>query len=110
MNWEKLDFEEKYNMDRVHTLKTWPKYWDGVCDATKTFEVRKDDRGFQVGDTLELLRWNPETGKEEYTTLPDGTECSLILATVTYVLPGGSFGIAEGFCVLGLGNKTVLKG
>lgn len=104
-----MRWEDKYNMDRVHHLKTWPEYWDAVCDGTKTFEVRKDDRGFQVGDTLELLRWNPETKREEYTT-SDGEECSLLLVTVTYILPGGSFGIAEGFCVLGIGNKTVLRG
>ena len=41
---------------QVHQLKTWPQYWDAVQRGEKTFEVRKDDRGFQRGDILELQR------------------------------------------------------
>lgn len=41
----------------VHELKTLPKFFDAVREGKKTFEVRKDDRNFQVGDTLELKKW-----------------------------------------------------
>lgn len=41
----------------VHSLKTDTKYFDAVCQGKKKFEVRKDDRPFAVGDTLELLEY-----------------------------------------------------
>ncbi|WP_068786643.1 DUF3850 domain-containing protein [Paenibacillus phocaensis] len=54
---------------KVHELKTWPEYFRAVVSPTvrkrKTVEIRKDDRGFEVGDTLRLLEFDPE--KSEYT-------------------------------------------
>src|SRR5512134_650630 len=49
----------------THALKTWPIYFQPLYDGKKTFEVRKNDRGFKVGDTLNLLEWDPEM--ERYT-------------------------------------------
>jgi hypothetical protein len=77
----------------THHLKTWPPYFQAVADKRKTFEVRKADRPFSEGDSLYLQEWNP--GTEDYT----GRE---IFALISYVLPGGAFGIEEGYCVLGL--------
>lgn len=42
-----------------HELKIWPQYYCRVADGTKTFEVRKNDRGYQPGDTVELIEWDP---------------------------------------------------
>lgn len=42
---------------QVHQLKTWPMHFDNVIDGTKTFELRKDDRGFNKGDILILREW-----------------------------------------------------
>lgn len=39
-----------------HVLKTLPDYFDAVARGEKTFEVRRDDRGFQKGDILVLHR------------------------------------------------------
>ena len=44
----------------LHDLKTLPKYFEAVKDGDKTFEVRKDDRDFQVGDYVNLREWNGE--------------------------------------------------
>ena len=38
-----------------HELKIWPEYFDPVEAGLKTFEIRKNDRGFAMGDRL-LLR------------------------------------------------------
>lgn len=44
----------------VHKLKTWPAFFRRVASGEKTFEIRKDDRGFQKGDVLLLQEWDPK--------------------------------------------------
>jgi len=43
---------------RAHELKTWPEYFEQIWNGTKTFEVRKNDRGYQKGDTVILREWD----------------------------------------------------
>lgn len=43
-----------------HELKILPPYFEAVIDGRKTFEIRKDDRGFQAGDTVTLREYDPE--------------------------------------------------
>jgi hypothetical protein len=38
-----------------HTLKIWDKLFQLIVDDEKRHEVRKNDRGFKIGDALELL-------------------------------------------------------
>ena len=47
-----------------HRLKCWPVFYADIVNGSKTFELRRDDRGFQVGDLLILQEWDPED--EEY--------------------------------------------
>lgn len=91
----------------IHQIKCWTEYFDALIDGTKTFEVRKDDRGYQVGDTLLLQEWGTVpyllhadhlTGvaeRDDYT----GRIC---IRRVTYVLRGRQFGIENGYVVMGL--------
>jgi len=46
----------------THKLKTLPQYFANVLDGSKTFEVRKNDRGFQKGDKV-ILREFDDKGK-----------------------------------------------
>jgi hypothetical protein len=80
-------------MKQKHELKTWPMFFEAVRLGVKNFEVRENDRGFEAGDTLLLKEWEPMTKK--YT----GRYCERY---VTYVLPGGNFGVAPNFCVMGI--------
>lgn len=78
---------------RVHQLKVWPQYYSAVAVGAKTFEVRKADRDYGVGDHLILCAWEPM--HQRYT----GQRTTCI---ITYVLPGGQFGIEAGYCILGI--------
>ncbi|WP_204333931.1 DUF3850 domain-containing protein [Rhizobium ruizarguesonis] len=41
-----------------HQLKILPSHMNAVVEGAKRFEVRDNsDRGFQAGDTFELLEW-----------------------------------------------------
>lgn len=48
-------------MNKIHRLKTWPEPFEGLCRGVKTFEIRKDDREYKVGDFLVLDEWDPAT-------------------------------------------------
>lgn len=87
-------------MSGHHELKTEHPYFEAVLRGDKTFEVRRNDRDFQTGDTLSLVEipqppplagsacWYPEPRR--------------INATITYILHGPKYGIEAGFCVLGI--------
>lgn len=75
-----------------HYLKAWPEYFQAVKDGTKTFEIRKDDRNFQVNDTLVLQEYDPETG---YTGVDD------LRFEVPYILRGQPF-LPEGYVCMSL--------
>lgn len=79
-----------------HRLKTWPEYFEQVYSGAKTFECRKDDRGFIVGDFLLLQEWDRKTG--DYT----GRE---IEKRVSYILRGTEH-VAPGYCILALAANT----
>lgn len=77
----------------VHDLKVWPEFFAALATGRKTFEVRKDDRGFREGDRLILREWHPTDAA--YTG-------AHIEASIGYVLRGGQFGIEDGYVVLAL--------
>ncbi|MEN2360817.1 ASCH/PUA domain-containing protein [Levilactobacillus brevis] len=51
---------------KTHKLKILPKYMSAQLSGVKTFEIRKNDRNYQVGDRLLLREWDGEkyTGRE----------------------------------------------
>lgn len=76
----------------IHSLKTWPEYFQAVEDGRKRFELRVNDRDFQAGDWLWLQEWNPETraysGRESW-------------MRVTYIAQG-VFGLPDNVCVMSI--------
>lgn len=76
-----------------HELKCWPEPFAAMKSGAKGFEYRRADRDYRVGDKLRLREWRPSGAEGSYT----GDEC---VRTITFVLPGGLFGVPEGFCVM----------
>ena len=91
----------------IHRIKAWPRYFAALWDGTKTFEVRRDDRAYAEGDQLHIYEFNPalchRAACKSYTC--DKQSGRVLVKTVTYVLPGGQFGIEPGYVVLGLSDE-----
>lgn len=81
-------------MTNTHDLKCWPKHFAAVRRGDKTFEIRRNDRDFSVGDQILLREFDPEGGA--YT---GQTETRLI----SYLLSEEAFGVVHGFVVIGFG-------
>ncbi|MDF2004201.1 DUF3850 domain-containing protein [Bacillus pumilus] len=47
----------------LHNLKINREFFNPVLEQTKTFEIRKNDRGFCVGDTVILNEWDNQTNQ-----------------------------------------------
>ena len=48
---------------KVYKLKILPEYYKAQIEGKKNFEIRKNDRGYQVGDWILLKEYNPEIKK-----------------------------------------------
>lgn len=80
----------------THKLKELPEYYQAVFDGRKNFEVRKNDRDFNVGDTIVLQEWTENlsgTGRSGFT----GAE---ITVTITYILNDNKY-CKDGYVILG---------
>ncbi len=84
---------------QLHELEIWASCFAAVESGAKPFDVRKNDRNFQVGDALLLREYDPETA---------AFSGRIALRWASYVLTGGTFGIADGWCVLGLAEHPPL--
>lgn len=83
---------------KTHSLKTWPEYFQALKSGIKDFEVRSNDREFNIGDTVICEEYNPET--KQYT----GDQLTF---TIKYkacwsddVIMGTALKV--GYCILGL--------
>lgn len=48
----------------THDVKSWPHLFEATLRGTKTHEMRKiQDRDYRIGDMLNLMEFDPLTGK-----------------------------------------------
>lgn len=74
-----------------HRLKILPEYYDAVASGKKRFELRKDDRGYEVGDYIWLCEWDGEDFTGRCMTLQ-----------IRYILRNcPEYGLMDGYCILG---------
>ncbi|MBQ9699665.1 MAG: DUF3850 domain-containing protein [Lachnospiraceae bacterium] len=85
---ERLPSETKSRGQKVHQIKLSREFFDDVESNKKTFELRKNDRDYRVGDLLELMEYADakETGRT-------------VVKLVTYILEDYT-GIADGYCIM----------
>ena len=81
----------------MHHLKIYSELFSAVCIRIKTFEVRKNDRNFQVGDSVCLHECDEEAEET-------GRHIKFI---ISYVLAGE--GIKKGYVVLGIKSLSELS-
>lgn len=78
----------------THTLKTIQPYYSKVESGEKTFEIRRNDRPFKVGDTLIL---------QEYIALTKTYTGEEVKKKITYIFNGSSdFGMYTDFVILAI--------
>jgi hypothetical protein len=87
-------------MMTTHTLKIWPQWFREVESGVKTFEIRRDDRGFKVGDLLRLEEFR--AGGGEYTGRSVMRRITYISSRQGINVDAEALGLKDGFCVLGL--------
>lgn len=79
----------------IHELKILPEYFEAVFMGRKTFEIRQNDRGFKVGDFVELYEYE----------LSKGFTGRKLTRQITYIFEGGQYGLSPGFVCLSLGVR-----
>lgn len=78
-----------------HYLKILPEFYEAVKSGAKTFEVRLNDRDYQVNDVLHLQEFN----NGEYT----GQE---LVKVISYILNDASY-CKDGYVVLALKDRYI---
>lgn len=87
---QELPSDKIENKIKVHTVKIAKMYYEDVKSGKKSFELRKNDRGYKQGDILRML----EYAEGEWT----GREMAV---EVTYLLEDYA-GLEEGYCIMAL--------
>lgn len=98
-----MDIQENH---KEHVLKTDHVVFQDVLDGNKTFEIRFNDRGYQVGD-LVVLKETEFTGEQMKSGQPLVYTGREIQKRISYVLSG--YGLHEGWVILGIQDLNAAK-
>lgn len=85
---------------KLHILKIRPEYFCNVLYGVKRFELRKDDRDYEVGDIIHFIN---STGDEFPTNQNDVFKITYILRDVP------EYGLQQGYCILGIRKMEVAR-
>jgi len=95
----------------VHELKTWTEFFWDIKAGRKTFEVRVNDRDFEVGDYLVLREW--EAIPQRYTGAVVGVRVTYmcdIRNIMNEEIVGMSIRLCRAPCANGDGNGGCFLG
>jgi hypothetical protein len=80
-----------------HYLKIYPVFFSAVSDGDKWFEIRKNDRGYQKGDSVTLREYDPGLWNQDTQAYGAYTGKAAV-AVITYVT---NYEQRPGFVVFG---------
>jgi hypothetical protein len=83
----------------THQLKTDPEPFADVIRGAKRFEIRKNDRNFDVFDCL-ILRETASTGAEMAAGAPLAYTGREFTVSVSHVMHGPIYGLVDGWVVM----------
>lgn len=85
---ESLPSATQENGQRVHQIRLGASFFEDACSNIKSFELRKNDRGYKVGDILEMMEFDDgrNTGR-------------MVRKLVTYILEDYT-GLDDGYCIM----------
>lgn len=87
---QNLPSDTQETKQKVHQIRLAKSYFDDVANGIKTFELRKNDRGYKKGDILEMMEFadGKNTGR-------------MVRVLVTYILEDYT-GIEDGYCIMAI--------
>ena len=80
-------------MMQIHCIKLHRNFADAVHNGLKTFEIRKNDRGYQAGDGFFFTVVDDDGHSVEHPV-------AQVAYRITYLLHG--YGLQDGYCVFGI--------
>jgi hypothetical protein len=84
---------------KVHELKTDPDYFQKSYQGVKTFEIRFNDRDYQVGDGLRLHE-TKYTHADMVQGAPLEYTGRYVDLRITYIMHGPNYGLAKGWVAM----------
>ena len=83
--------QELLKVSIKHDLKLQSRYYDDVMMGRKTFELRKNDRDYQVGDVFVLREFDNNRYTGRY-----------FIQVIGYILKEcPQYGLMDGYCIFG---------
>ena len=97
---------------KLHELKIKEEYMIDIVCGKKTFELRKNDRDFQVDDIIRFIvvdKNHTETESEQASEQPACYYDEKTLYRITYVLKNvPEYGLDKDYCILGI-RELIIK-
>lgn len=62
---------------QTHELKSWPRFFSSIMEGIRTHELRRNDRGFKVGDQILLREFDAKSA------LYTGRTCMVEVTSIT---------------------------
>ncbi len=97
----------------IHSIKCYPDYFKALKDGTKTFEVRKKDRLYEVGDHLAVNEFISDKQIDPYSlnvglrqTSGGAYTGDSLLYKITYILDDSEY-CKDGMIILGLARCEI---
>lgn len=83
----------------VHELKIKECFWKDVWNGRKTFEIRKNDRNYKVGD---VVHFHVIDETENEIQIEKEFNDKYNNYVITYVFNGGEYGLDKDYCIFGI--------